>query len=271
MEKTEFINAMVEYAEKYGEVLVQDIVRPNVTYTGLLIKKDSGIPSPVVHIEWLYDLFDSGRLTLDQCYEKVDEILAIKENFNTSDILDWLKAKDRLFLKVFGNKPDGIYRKVEDLYLVPYVQVTSDDSAVARVVPALLDKWEVDEGTVFDYAKINQETLRPEKIVSMAEQLGIEEEIPVYVVSTVSGINGAGVIFYEGICEKIKERLGEDFYIVPSSIHEVLVVPKSVSPDIKHLQAMVEFINATEVKEEDRLTNSVYTYDFDTDEFRKVG
>lgn len=275
MRKTEFIEVMEAHAEQYGEVVIQNIVRPNVTYTGLMIKKEAGIPSPVVDLDWLYELFENGKITLEQCYEQMDEILSSKpEGFNASDILDWEKAKDKLFLRVFGKKPEkpeGYYREIEDLYLVPYVQVTSDDTAVARVVSTLLDKWEVDEDIVFDYAKLNQETLRPGKIVSMAEQLGMTGEIPMYIVSTESGINGASAIFYDGICEEIREKLGDDFYIIPSSIHEVITVPKSMSPNISRLKAMVECVNATEVKEEDRLTNSVYTYDFDLKKIVKVG
>lgn len=275
MRKTEFIEAMKAHAEQYGEVIIQDIVRPNVTYTGLMIKKKAGIPSPVVDLDWLYELFTTGHSTLNWCYEKVDEVLASKleaklDDFSPADIFDWTKVKNRLFIKVFGKKPVGIYRKIEDLYLIPYIQVTPDDSAVTRVVPEFLDKWEVDEDIVFDYAKLNQETIRPGKIVSMAEQLGMTGEIPMYIVSTESGFNGAGAIFYDGICDRIKEIIGEDFYIIPSSIHEVITVPKSMSPDIKRLKAMIEYVNATEVREEDRLTNSIYTYDFDLKRVVKV-
>ena len=275
MRKTEFIEAMKAHAEQYGEVVVQDIVRPNVTYTGLMIKKEAGIPSPVVDLDWLYELFTMGHSTLNWCYEKIDEVLASKletkmDDFSPADIFDWTKVKNKLFIKVFGKKPAGIYRKIEDLYLIPYIQVTSDDSAVTRVVPEFLDKWEVDEDTVFECAKACQETIRPEKIISMGEQLGMEDEIPMYIVSTKSGFNGAGAIFYDGICDRIRKKIGEDFYIIPSSIHEVITVPKSVSPSIRQLKAMVECVNATEVREEDRLTNSIYTYDFDLKRVVKV-
>jgi hypothetical protein len=59
--------------------------------------------------------------------------------------------------------------------------------------------------------------------------------------------------------EQVRERLGEDFYILPSSIHELLVLPRSMM-DANELQEMVKCVNATVVNPEDVLSDGVYAY-----------
>ncbi len=57
------------------------------------------------------------------------------------------------------------------------------------------------------------------------------------------------------------ERAGGDFFILPSSIHEVLIVPDNGEMGLKDLEAMVKEVNATQVAPADKLTDSVYHYD----------
>jgi len=72
---------------------------------------------------------------------------------------------------------------------------------------------------------------------------------------------GAGVLAYQDFMDQAAERVGGDFYILPSSIHEVLIVPDNGRMDLKDLEAMVRDVNATQVAPADKLTDSVYHYD----------
>ena len=83
---------------------------------------------------------------------------------------------------------------------------------------------------------------------------------PVTVLTTRGGMEGAGVIYCDTILEKIWKKVG-DFYILPSSIHEVLVVPVSEGIDRTELEAMVRTINRDEVALDDRLSDRVYLFD----------
>ena len=237
-----------------------------------MIRKD-GVPTPVVNIDAIFDDYLVGKVSLDDCYETIDRVLAMEPDFDKSAIMDWSKAKDRLFLRVFGRVSEGtIYREVTNLYLVPYIQVDNRGAALVRVTSPLLNLWKVSEDEVFAIAKENQETFRPAKIMSLAEQLGMPEVgelVPIYVVSTDSAC-GASAIFYDGIVDTLYEKFGEEFYILPSSIHEVLVIPKSTAPSTKDLENLVAKVNADEVDEDERLTNSIYTYDFTAREFQVV-
>ena len=83
-----------------------------------------------------------------------------------------------------------------------------------------------------------------------------------FVLTTRSTINGAGVIGCGPLLHKIHKKIG-DYYLIPSSVHEVLIAPvkhlKGI--DIKDITDMVRLINQTEVLPEDRLSDRAFMYD----------
>ncbi len=89
-----------------------------------------------------------------------------------------------------------------------------------------------------------------------------EEEIPsMYVLTNAEKMNGANSILDPKTMEDISEKVGGDFYILPSSLHEVIILPDSPDMDKDVLEQMVRDINAGEVAPEDRLSDHVYMYD----------
>ena len=58
--------------------------------------------------------------------------------------------------------------------------------------------------------------------------------------------------------------MGGDYFVLPSSVHEVLIMPKSEDMDPKELRNMVQDVNATQVAEGEILSDQVYEYDAKT-------
>ena len=71
---------------------------------------------------------------------------------------------------------------------------------------------------------------------------------------------GAGVLGNAKVMDSIREQIG-DFYIIPSSIHEIIAVPMSMGTEPSDLVEMVHQVNASEVTEKDQLSDSVFAYD----------
>ena len=101
----------------------------------------------------------------------------------------------------------------------------------------------------------------------MAEMMGMPEEMmadmapPMYVATNQDKVHGAAVMFYTDFMDQAAKELGGDIFILPSSVHEVLILPDDGNMDAQELKEMVTSINASEVSPEDRLTDSVYHYD----------
>ncbi len=95
---------------------------------------------------------------------------------------------------------------------------------------------------------------------NLDEVMSAEFEKSFYIVTNVSKTYGAAAILDKKVVEAIAEKFDEDVYILPSSIHECIVLPKSMK-DLDELRQMVWFINHTEVAPEERLSDEVYLFD----------
>lgn len=109
----------------------------------------------------------------------------------------------------------------------------------------------------------------PFEIKTMAEVLNElmgaeiipEDAMPMYVASNKERIHGAGVIAYPEFMEEAAKRLGGDFYVLPSSIHEVILIPDTPDVSVLELQGIVQSVNVEQVAPEERLSNHIYHYD----------
>ena len=91
------------------------------------------------------------------------------------------------------------------------------------------------------------------------------DDVPLYVCSNESKVFGAATVLYDGLLSSFGRKLGSDFYILPSSVHEVLFVPARDGMDVMELSQMVREVNSTEVSVQDYLSDSVYYYSLEDD------
>ena len=93
---------------------------------------------------------------------------------------------------------------------------------------------------------------------------------PLYVLSNINGLYGAGCIIYQDVLKNFADTLDRDLIILPSSIHEVLITPDLSGTSYEDLSYMVTSINRQEVPMEDQLSNQVYLYTRADDQLRIV-
>ena len=128
--------------------------------------------------------------------------------------------------------------------------------------------WGVNEAEVRELAIKNTPVLLPSNICSMKEMLdgmgvkadGLTDEIPMYILSNRDRVNGAASMAYEGVVGRFAGDLGSDLYILPSSIHELIIVPAGEEMDPRRLVQMIREVNDTQVSREEVLSYSLYQY-----------
>lgn len=141
---------------------------------------------------------------------------------------------------------------------------------------ALANKYGVSAQDLYLIALENETQNNPARIETMGNMLaglmGVSFDDPVgntlYVATNQKGTNGASVILYPNLLREFGNKIGESFYILPSSIHEVIFVPKSVGVDGNGFVEMVRDINRTVVAENEILSDNVYLYDLENDEIK---
>lgn len=91
-----------------------------------------------------------------------------------------------------------------------------------------------------------------------------------YVLTNEQKTYGASLLAVPGIMEKVNQFFPEGYYILPSSLHETIILPKPCGVSAKELGEMVRDINRTQVNREERLSDCVYEYDKEKSVIRQV-
>ena len=118
-------------------------------------------------------------------------------------------------------------------------------------VPDMSDTGKYRARNLFD------DTVCQDSVSSHVNNLGVGT----YVLTNQERFNGASLILLPEVLERIAGILQDSYYILPSSIHEVLIVPLSVSPSAAELEELVRSVNDTIVEDNDFLSDKVQFYD----------
>lgn len=162
----------------------------------------------------------------------------------------------------------------EDLAFVVRLNVTNNASLLIRNF--MFYAMGVDKDTLFKDAIALSKEKHPMKILTFSEILGFapEESPNMLICATKSeqgiyGKYGASVLLYPEFVKKAREACKGDFYILPSSMHEIILVKYDERIDKRFLQEVVKNVNIEEVEPQDRLTDSIYLCK-DNDSFYKI-
>ncbi|MEE8886112.1 MAG: DUF5688 family protein [Eubacteriales bacterium] len=156
--------------------------------------------------------------------------------------------------------------EMEDLSMIVYAMAPQGDGSTKRILvtDAALDAMGIDREQFLHDAIRASEKNYPAKMQPLSSFLFGYDEGPaaqIYVASTQDMTNGAAVIMYPEFMDRAAKELRGNFFILPSSIHEVLLLRDDNFIELEQLKETVHFVNKTEVPMEDVLSNNVYHFD----------
>ena len=279
--------------EKYEDasVTLQDVTKNNDTVlTGLLIKTEDSNIAPNIYLENFFEQYQDGRDMADILQNIADVRVQheMEQGFDVSRLTDFDQVKDNIICKLVNAELNADYladkphTMVEDLAVVYAIDLGGNESGhmTAPITNSLMEQYGITQEELHDIAlhnlsesQIEFKTMR-DVLVDMMFPDGIqpddprafmlppEEENPsMYVLSNADKLNGASALLDAKTMEDISEKLGGDFIVLPSSIHETIVLPATEDMDRHTLEAMVQDVNAGQVAPEERLSDHVYMYD----------
>lgn len=202
---------------------------------------------------------------------------------DVSALMDYENMKEKLSVEVISADANADllanvpHDRMEDLAVVyRFVMESSEDGRASILVTNnLMDRMGVSHEQLRSDALENSPEIRPVVIMGMNEVMkemmgpevyemfGIPDdaEETMYVATVPDKNSGAGVIAYQDFMDQAAERVGGDFFVLPSSINEILLVPDNGDMTADALRDMVKDVNAKEVSPEERLSDNVYHYD----------
>ena len=277
-----FVDAITSRIEKsFGTactVHVHGITRNNLSgeQAMTILEKGSNL-SPAILLRPFYHKYLEGT-PLGEIEEEIREEYRsahIGKKMDVDFLKDWNAVKDHIVCRVIGARNNREMlenipcEKVLDLAVVYYYQMVMPKELQASMLICreYLPLWGVSEEELKELAAQNTKRLLPAQFLPMRDILtDVLGEIPkeegndLYVLTNEKKLFGAYWITQEDALEKIRSVLGEDYLLLPSSVHEAIILPKHMEPEIDKVAEMVACINRTEVAREDVLTNSVYGY-----------
>ena len=199
---------------------------------------------------------------------------------DVQSITNYETAKNLLCFEVVGTEQNADmlanipHTDVENMSMVYRLQLDSNEHGASTVLitNAMMEQYGVTKEQLHADAMENAPEIRPASFKTMAEvmaeMMGMPVEMmpqdmapPMYVATNEDKVQGAAVMFYPDFMDQAAKELGGDVFVLPSSVHEVLILPDDGKMSVEELRDMVTTINATEVSAQDRLTDSVYHYD----------
>lgn len=279
------------YGSRYS-ISIQPVTKNNgIHLTGLTIREEGINTAPTIYLEGLYAEYQDG-MTMGAVCKEVMRLYGqhkTAQDFDSSMVTDFGQAKDRICFKLVNagkNREllDNIpYLPYHDLAIVFYILVSKDADGLCTVLvdTRFMEMWETDIQTVYSEAMKNTQRIfkgcvqsMGSVMMEMAEDMldaedskefydmaaATEDVFPMYIASNHERLNGASVLLYPSLLKDFAEQIGCGFYILPSSVHELIFIPETEGMGIEDMKMMVMEVNCTKVAGDEILSNNVYFY-----------
>lgn len=286
MKYQEFIENIKDYVTTQvstsHRVTIQPVVKNNGTeLDGLIIIDPILNISPTIYLNPYYHRYLNG-VPIEDIYEDIlttyHENLP-SEDFDISSFRDFSKASEKIIIKLVNREKnsdlleDVPYVPFYDLAMIFVVAVSDfmDEFATILIHNEHLTMWDITVDELYQIAITNTPALLPYRFKPMKDVLDTLSESPVSfpenldmsLLTNKIKIHGATCMVYPGLLKHIAEGLDDNLIIIPSSIHEVLIIPYKSSLDeytLSDYNDMVLEVNETQLMDDEILSDHVYFY-----------
>lgn len=275
-----------------------DLIKKNngVELTGIILKEKNCNTSPTIYIDDFYDDYQNG-VSIEEIIEAVYG-LADKSRFtrsvDLSDFISYEKAAKQIAFKLINYEknrellkdiPHKIFLNLAIVYYYVVQEPPFYGKASILIQNSHLQIWGISAEELYRNAMVNTPVMLPAQIdniedvmmgmlmlegngdkwadsvlTKLQEDLKEESRIPMYVLSNDKKLQGAACMLYPDILKNFANEKKCDLFILPSSVHEVILLPDSKDMSKESLIEMVSEINKTQVENCEILADSVYYY-----------
>ena len=271
----------------------------SVALVGLSIMEKGINIAPAIYLDSFYTDFCDGH-PLDVIINEILRIYSANRSvseFDAEIFNDFDKLRSRITYKLINHDqnlelldqiPHRCFLDLEIIYSLN-MGITKYGNASVTIYKEHMNAWRTDEQTLYELASGNTPELLKPEIRSMqelirnmiAEEGGdisqdysagcdaeeehepaecIEDEVPMYVLSNKSHFNGAACVLYSNVLDRFADKAGRDLFIIPSSVHEVILIPDNGRIEQERLKEMISDVNCTQVSAEEILSYGLYYY-----------
>ncbi len=302
----QFGGKVLEYLKKVLEsecqIEFREVTKNNgvCLHSIVITAKDCNV-SPAIYIDEMFEAYQNGRTFKDIAYDILCAYYQyVREpNMNMEFFTQFAQAKNKLLYKLVNAKdnrellPEVPYIEWNDLVLIFYYLF--EDEQIGRATILIrnthLKMWGINMDTLYETAQENMLRLCPEELTPIQQiveelvdmrcnsqgegapmefpegfRIEMAQDVSMYVLSNRSRLFGASALLYAKSLKRLAEELNRNLVVLPSSVHEVLVVPDDGVTKKDFFANMVKEVNDTQVDREEILSYSIYYYDRASDQ-----
>ena len=270
----------VDYSD--ADVSITSVLKNNTTrLDGLTIKTPESNICPNIYLNQFFTDYENGR-DFEDILSDIARIRQMHDgpaDLDVSAITDLDRVRDKIAAKLINTEQNKEYLEdkphtdIADLSAVYYINLGTDScgSMTTVITNALLSQYGITVEELHEIAVQNMDSKARfcsifevlSELISSDLQDGLcPADNMMFVLTNESKLNGAAMLLCPATMDMIAEQVGSSIYILPSSIHETLVVPFNDGLDVEQLKQMVHEVNSTQVAEDEILSDNVYVYNY---------
>ncbi len=268
-------------------ITIRKVYRNNgESLDGLVILENGVNIGPTLYLNYYFQMLEGGD-SFASIYRRIFTSYTrnkTTEHIDVGFFTDFDRVRGRIVPKlIHGEKNKGLLEK--EIPHIPFLDLALVFCCLFPVDPEIgnatilvdqshLTLWKKATEDLFPLAMENAGTLLAPKLQSMDQMLAgmlTEEEgtenpfptnprLPMYVLTNEEGFFGAACMAYDGLMRSYAEQFQSGFYILPSSIHELILIPAEGTDRLEEFSEMVREVNETQVAPEDILSDHAYYY-----------
>ncbi len=260
------------------EVRIVNPLKPNnVRLYGLSIVEPDSNTSPVIYLESFFERF----LDTDNWAGTVKDILEfyrdnrVEDSFDMNWFRDFSKIRENLFYRLINyEKNQELLSMVPHTRFLDLAKIYYADCRIGETAGSIpichrhVKEWNITEDELITAAEENTPRLYPANLHPIFDTLGLGGNInlflklpfPMFVLSNTRNHNGAAAVCYKDVLERFSQKIKDDLVVLPSSVHEIMLLPLQKSNSIESLREMVCDVNRAMLDRSEFLSNNVYLY-----------
>ena len=286
--KETILEKVSKKAEGMFHALIKNVTKNNgIKLTGIMAEAEGCNCAPCLYLDDYYRLYVNKEMKLseaaDEIYRQLKGHLQDAEGINISGFTEWGTVKGSIYAKLINaEKNKGLLEKTPhrmflDMAAVYYVVISglaAEGTGTILIRNDHMEMWGQDEGDLYEAAISNMRSDGEPCFNSMAAFIrGIMPEaagffgdrkqpfdVGMYVLTNHRKCFGASEILDKDTLHSIAGKIGDGFIVLPSSVHEVIILPPQKEKEYGELANMVKEVNATQVSMEEQLSDHVYVY-----------
>lgn len=285
------IEKMNEYLGSEYEIDLRKVSKNNgVMLDGMTVRREGENAAPTYYLNSLYDAYENGA-SFESVFEHLKKSYDMRHEPGENDVPplsadifdDFENIRSRVLFKLINVKknrklldevPHIMWNDLAIVFFYSYPQGTIGNATVL-LRNEHIEGWNV---TVDDLIKCSSENMpkaAPDELVPLSQLIDElmcgssnhthddkdEGHVPMYVLSNSDRMFGAAAMIYSKRIGMLAEHVGHNLFILPSSIHEVILMPDDGDGDPEYLKSTIREINDTQVDPEEVLSNQLYYFD----------